>query len=127
MTTTAPEHEPTPEEPDTDEPEDPGDDNFAMKVERQVRKALGGLIGKGEVKVEEGGKAGSSEPTGSDMGGTPPSPKVEEQSAEESVRQALQKITAEDEHAKEHARIRESERTPAVVSRLTRAIWGDPD
>lgn len=48
-----------------------------------------------------------------------------EADAEDKVRAAVERITAEKEHAAEHAKIKELERPPQQFSRLTKALWGD--
>ena len=119
-TSIPPDDEPKP--PDQPPP-DPEDESFAARVEQSVRKALGGLIGKGEVKVEEGKKEPAKEEPAQ-----PATAKQEEANAEDTVRAALTKITADDEHAREHERLKkEAERQPVTVGRLTRALWGGPE
>ncbi len=51
-----------------------------------------------------------------------------ENDMEAQVREALKKIGAEEEHAKEHEKLKaEAERPPVQVGRVTRALWGGGD
>ena len=78
-------------------------------------------------EVVTGGEGQGAEGSGEDSTPTPePStPREVEAASEDAVRAAVEKITAEKEHAAEHAKIRETERPPQQFSRLTKALWGD--
>lgn len=56
----------------------------------------------------------------------PTSVKEIENDMEAQVRAQLKKIGAEEEHAKEHEKLKaETERPPVMVGKITRAMWGD--
>ena len=100
------------------------EERIVDKVVRKVKEVLGAS---GEV-AEEGESGGSEEgeQTGSEDD-VPSSPRQVEASTEGQVREALRAIQAEEQHAQEHERIKkETERQPVSVSRITRAIWGEP-
>lgn len=49
-----------------------------------------------------------------------------EADAESAVREALKKVTAEEEHAKQHETLKkEIERPPIQYGKMTRALWGE--
>lgn len=98
------------------------EERIVDKVVAKVRDLVGTLTGAGDGDGEGG--AGEAEPI--ETTPEPSTPRQVEAETEEQVRQALEKLKGEEEHRKEHEKIRELERPPAVVSRVTRALWGEP-
>lgn len=87
-------------------------------AEEVVRTVLGdrGHAGPGEGDGEDDAPADPPEPS---------SPRQIEAASEDAVRAAVERITAEKEHDEHHKHLKEAERPPLQVSRLTKAIWGD--
>lgn len=90
------------------------------RVVDKVKDLVDTLVGGGD----DPGGGGGDGPSSPEAEPEPSSPRDVEAHTEELVRKALGTITAEEEHAQEHQRIKEAERPPQTLSRLTRAIWG---
>jgi hypothetical protein len=109
------------EEESTEENELPPEqeERIVDRVVDKVKSIVADLTGKPatvEEEVEEPPAAAVKEPT---------TIKEIETDMESQVRAALKKIGAEEEHAKEHEKLKaETERAPVQVGRVTRALWG---
>ena len=91
-------------------------------VDKVIAAVKGIIAAPGEV-VEE---TGTDKEVDDKPAKEPTSVKEIENDMEAQVRAALKKIGAEEEHAKEHEKLKEAEteRPPVQVGRVTRAIWG---
>lgn len=84
-----------------------------------VAEVVGGVGKKPPVEEEEGpAEKATVEPSTSQ--------REIEILSEEQVRAAVERITADKEHAEHHAHLKEAERPPQQFSRITKAIWGGP-
>jgi hypothetical protein len=104
--------------------EKPGDD-LGTKIATEVKKVLGTLLGDGSLEVgdegDDGGDGSTEQPS------EPSSPREVEANTESHVRALMGKLKAEEEHEAEHQKMKEREKPPMVVSRLTKALCGAPD
>lgn len=112
------------DEPDTTESDEGTDD--ATDLEEKIRKVLGSLLGGSDVTdtSEQGGDDDDGK-----KGGKPArrgSQADVEDDAEAKVRAVLHKLKTEEEHAAEHARLKEApkETTPQTVRKITQWMWG---
>ena len=113
-------------EPESDDSGvDDGDE--APDLEEKVRKVLGSLLGGAHVSdTSDQGEDGDEAKKGA-KGARRGSQADVEDDAEAKVRAVLHKLKTEEEHAAEHARLKEapkSESAPATVRRFTRWMWG---
>jgi hypothetical protein len=112
------EPEETPE-PETDALPPEQEERIVTKVVDRVKSVLSDIVGapkEVETETEEVPEKGTKEPS---------TVKEIETDMEAQVREALKKIGAEEEHAKEHEKMKqEPEREPIQVGRVTRALWG---
>jgi len=96
------------------------EERIVTKVVDRVKSVLADIVGKPAEVVEE------AEPEPEKVVKEPTTVKEIETDMEAQVREALKKIGAEEEHAKEHEKLKaEPERPPVTVGRVTRALWGD--
>ncbi len=92
-------------------------DRVVERVKTYIQEVVGTGNGGQSAVAEEGGD-------GSDPSSEPSTPRQVETASEDAVRAAVEKISAEKEHAEAHAKIKENERPPRQFSRLTTTLWG---
>ncbi len=109
-------------EDETLAPED--EDRIVDKVVDRVKAVLTDLVGKLKAEVEGEGVAEVEVEEKKE----PSTVKEIETDMEAQVRKALEKIGADEEHAKQHETIKkEAERPPVTVGKVTRFLWGGGD
>ena len=103
-------------------PED--EDRIVDKVVDRVKAVLTDLVGKPKAEVEGEGEAEVEVEAKKE----PSTVKEIETDMEAQVRKQLAKIMADEEHAKDHEKLKkEPERPPVTVGKVTRFLWGGGD
>lgn len=102
---------------------EPEGESLGTRVAAEVKKALGSLIGGGEVKVED------KKPEGEPAKKEPVTQREVEGSAKDAVKAALKEIhdeEAQSEDRKLLAQLKETviDKPPRKIGRLTKAVWG---